>query len=88
MDDLKFEALFYEGEPNERLPEWNVIEWEKIIYKDDGSVVAKYGRKVWDTRDMVNGEALAVAKAKELNSEYYSRVNPTLVSACGYEFMV
>lgn len=26
MNDLRFEASYYEGDPDERSPEWNVIE--------------------------------------------------------------
>lgn len=26
-DHNRFEAVFYEGEPDERLPSWDVVEW-------------------------------------------------------------
>lgn len=60
----RFEAFFYPGEDDERLPEWNVVEWEYV--NDNGS---RFGSKVWSTYDMINGEAMAIAKAKELNNE-------------------
>ena len=72
MNDLRFEASFYEGEPDERLPEWNVIEWDHIVYNEDGSVKAMSGKTVWASYDMVGGEIDAIAKAYELNTKYYS----------------
>ena len=72
MNDLRFEASFYEGEPDERLPEWNVIEWDHIVYNEDGSVKAKSGKTVWASYDMFGGEIDAIAKANELNTKYYS----------------
>ena len=72
MNDLRFEAVYFEGEPDERSPEWNVIEWERIDYYEDGSVKAKHGKKVWTSYDMISGEIDAIAKAYELNAKYYS----------------
>jgi hypothetical protein len=36
-----YEAVYYDGEPNERLPEWRVVKWEVV----NGST--KLGRKVF-----------------------------------------
>lgn len=72
MNDLRFEASYYEGEPDERLPEWNVIEWDQVRRDENGKVIAQSGRKVWTSYDMVNGEVDAIAKAYDLNTKYYS----------------
>lgn len=72
MNDLRFEASYYEGEPDERSPEWNVIEWDQVRRDENGKVIAKSGRKVWTTYDMVNGEIDAIAEAYELNTKFYS----------------
>lgn len=62
----RFEAVFYEGEVNERLPEWNVVEWT-VVNMDTG---AKMGRKVWKTYDMENGEREAREMAAVMQEEY------------------
>ena len=48
----RFEASYYEGEPNERLPEWHVVEWTY----ENPETGAKSGDTVWKTYDMEFGE--------------------------------
>lgn len=66
----RFEAYYYPGETNERLPEWRVVEWT-VINQDTG---AKCGNCIWKTYDMVNGEQqaieIAAAKQHEYNLEF------------------
>ena len=71
MNDLRFEASFYEGEDGERLPNWHVVEWDTIVRNADGSVKAKSGNIVWKTYDMIDGEIDAIQRAYQLNTEYY-----------------
>ena len=54
-----YEAVYYDGEPNERLPAWHVVKWE--IANEHG----KIGRKVYGLGP--NDEALALALAEALN---------------------
>ena len=60
----RFEAVFYEGEINERLPEWCVVEW---LPEHNG---AKSGRTVWKTYDMIAGEHSANEMAMIFQHEY------------------
>lgn len=62
----RFEASYYPGEDNERLPEWTVVEWE-YVNPTNG---AKSGRTVWKTYDMINGEREAHEMAAILQHEY------------------
>jgi hypothetical protein len=62
----RFEASFYPGEDNERLPEWCVVEWT-YINPENGS---KSGNTVWKTYDMMNGEAEAKEMAAILQHAY------------------
>ena len=68
----RFEASFYPGEDNERLPEWKVVEWT-YVNTDNGS---KSGRTVWKTYDLENGEKEANEMAwllqEEYNQEFYA----------------
>lgn len=48
----RFEASYYEGEVDERLPEWRVVEWT-FVNPETGT---KGGRTVWKTYDMEFGE--------------------------------
>ena len=62
----RFEASYYEGEDNERLPEWTVVEWTHVNPKNG----TKSGRTVWKTYDMLNGEREAIEMAAVLQHEY------------------
>ena len=48
----RFEASFYPGEVDERLPEWHVVEWT-YVNPENGS---KSGKTVWKSYDMETGE--------------------------------
>jgi hypothetical protein len=48
----RFEASYYPGEYDERLPEWTVVEWTHVNHKTG----AKSGNTVWKTYDMEFGE--------------------------------
>ena len=63
----RFEAVYYDGEPNERLPEWNVIEW--TVQKNG----TKFGKIVYQTLDLVNGEAMCKEMAEVCQAEYNLR---------------
>lgn len=63
----RFEASYYEGEENERLPEWRVVEW---TFTGNGS---KIGKTHWKTYDMINGEHEANEIAAVLQHEYNSQ---------------
>lgn len=58
----RFEAVYYDGEDNERLPEWRVVEWNRYT-----------GKTVWYTYDMFNGEAKAKEEAQARQEEYNHR---------------
>lgn len=62
----RFEASFYPGEDNERLPEWSVVEWTYVNPKNG----AKTGHCVWKTYDMIDGEREATEMAALLQHEY------------------
>jgi len=70
-DTLRFEAEFDEGEPYERMACWKVIEWDEIRTDDKGKVVYKQGNRVWESFDLIGGEADAQFLAYRLNTEYY-----------------
>lgn len=61
----RFEASFYPGEDNERLPCWDVVEWEFVNEKTG----AKVGRKI-ESFYGEDGEALAKELAWVLQEEY------------------
>ena len=67
----RFEASFYEGEPNERLPEWHVVEWT-FVNPENGS---KSGRTVWKTYDLMDGEKQAIKIAEKMQHDYYTNHN-------------
>lgn len=48
----RFEAVLYEGEVDERLPEWHVVKWN-VVNKETG---ARMGKTHWKTYDMEFGE--------------------------------
>lgn len=62
----RFEASFYPGETDERLPEWHVVEWT-FVNPETGS---KSGDIVWKTYDLENGEVEAHEVAALLQHEY------------------
>ena len=62
----RFEASFYPGEVDERLPEWHVVEWT-YVNPENGS---KSGRTAWKTYDMENGEREANEMAAILQHAY------------------
>lgn len=62
----RFEASYYPGEDNERLPEWTVVEWT-YVNPENGS---KCGKTVWKTYDMESGEKEAKEMAWLLQEEY------------------
>ena len=62
----RFEAVLYDGEPDERLPEWCVVEWNYI----NPETGAKSGKTVWKTYDMVWGEQEAKDRAYQLQQVY------------------
>ena len=61
----RYEAVLYEGEDDERLPEWTVVEWSA----DDGHG-NRAGKVVWKTYDMVFGEQDAKDRAYHLQQVY------------------
>lgn len=61
----RFEAVFYEGEDDERLPEWQVVEWTV----DDGKG-NRAGKTIWKTYDLVFGEQDAKDRAYHLQQVY------------------
>ena len=63
---MRFEAYYYDGEPNERLPEWRVVEWTYV----NTETGAKSGRSVFRTYDLENGEREANERAKILQDAY------------------
>lgn len=48
----RFEAVLYDGEVDERLPEWQVVEWTYVNHETG----AKSGKTAWKTYDMAFGE--------------------------------
>lgn len=64
----RFEAVLYDGEDGERLPEWQVVEWT-FVNLENG---AKSGRTVWKTIDMEDGEEDA-NKIAAIMQEAYNR---------------
>lgn len=65
----RFEAFFYPGEDDERLPEWCVVEWTYV----NPETGAKSGDTVWKTYDMIDGEREAHEMAAILQHEYNLR---------------
>lgn len=63
---MRFEAVLYEGEVDERLPEWRVVEWTYV----NTETGAKSGRSVFRTYDMENGEQEAKELAGYLQDAY------------------
>lgn len=61
----RFEAVLYDGEPDERLPEWQVVEWTYI-----GEYGSKSGKVVWKTYDMEFGERDAKDIAYHMQQVY------------------
>lgn len=57
----KFEAVYYEGEDNERLPEWRVIEWDAS---------RKIGSTIQSFYNMCTGEADAKFLASVLQQAH------------------
>ena len=55
----RFEASYYPGEPDERLPEWRVVEWTY----ENPETGAKSGDTVWKSYDMAFGERDAIEEA-------------------------
>ncbi len=62
----RFEAQYYEGEINERSPEWTVIEWTTV--SPNGK--SKMGRKIDSFADSDFGQTMAEEMAFVLNREY------------------
>ena len=62
----RFEAVYYEGEQDERLPEWRVVEWT-IVNPETGG---KVGKTHWKTYDMEFGEREAKEKAYWMQEVY------------------
>ena len=62
----RFEAVFHEEEPNERVAEWVVIEWTESNPETGwrgGRRVARYGSSYED-------ELAAISTAERMNKEY------------------
>jgi predicted AAA+ superfamily ATPase len=71
MSQARFEAVWYEGEMNERCSEWQVVEWNKT-YPNGG----RSGRCVKSFPDDFAGERdareIAVVLQEEYNIEFYT----------------
>lgn len=65
----RFEPVYYEGEVDERLPEWQVVEWTMV-----SPTGAKFGNKVWSTYDLEGGEEEANLVAMTMQTEYNIRM--------------
>lgn len=63
---MRFEAYLYDGEENERLPEWRVVEWTYV----NPETGAKSGRSVFRTYDLENGRKEAEMIAANLQETY------------------
>ncbi len=63
---MRFEASYYPGEVDERLPEWRVVEWTYV----NPETGAKSGRSVFRTYDLENGEREAKELAGYLQDAY------------------
>lgn len=63
----RFEAVYYPGEDDERLPEWRVVEWTQV-----SSTGAKSGNTVWKSYNMEFGErdALEEAAIRQIHWEF------------------
>lgn len=72
QEDPRFEAVYREGEPNERAPEWEVVEWTRVNPKNG----ARSGRRVesW-LESAVNAEQQAKDLADRLQQEYIRTVS-------------
>lgn len=62
----RFQASYYPGEPDERLPEWHVVEWTYVNVANG----AKSGKTVWKTYDMEFGEQDAKDVAYQMQQVY------------------
>lgn len=62
----RFEAVFYEGEVDERLPSWDVVEWTEV----NPVTGAKFGRSVRKYPGSEKWEAIAKEMAEFLQEEY------------------
>lgn len=60
----RFEAVFYEGDPDERLPEWHVVEWT-VVNPETGAKLGNKIAKFWE--DQGDG---AKALASDLQQAY------------------
>ena len=66
----RFEAVFYDGEPDERLPEWHVVEWTYV----NPETGAKCGNKVaiFSEYDGDKAIELAAVLQHEYNMEFHA----------------
>lgn len=71
---MRFEASYYPGEVDERLPEWRVVEWTYV----NTETGAKSGRSVFRTYDLENGER----EAKELAGYLQDAYNLEVYNEC------
>lgn len=60
----RFEAVFHDGEPDERLPEWHVVEWTYVNPETGGKIGNKVARFWEDEGDK------AMALASDLQQAY------------------
>lgn len=64
----RFEAVFYEGEVDERLPEWHVVEWTYVNPETGGKIGNKVAR-FWEDEGDKAAELAAVLQ-DEYNMEF------------------
>lgn len=65
---VRFEAVFYEGEPNERLPEWHVVEWTYVNPETGGKTGTKVAR-FWEDEG-TKAQELAATLQEAYNIEF------------------
>lgn len=64
----RFEAVFHEGEPDERLPEWHVVEWTYVNPETGGKIGNKVAR-FWEDQGS-EAKELAAALQEAYNIEF------------------
>lgn len=62
----RYEVVYYPGEPDERLPEWQVVEWTNLA----SPIGVKSGKIIWKSYDMEFGERDAKDIAYHLQEVY------------------
>ena len=64
----RFEAVFYDGEPDERLPEWHVVEWTFVNPETGGKIGNKVAK--FDEYDGDKAIELATVLQHEYNMTF------------------